>query len=68
MSSALGMTGVAQMSKFQLCFVTPALTHGFTADYCASKAAVIGLHESLRYELDKMSVPLKSLVSPSHLR
>jgi NAD(P)-dependent dehydrogenase (short-subunit alcohol dehydrogenase family) len=36
MSSALGMTGVAQMS-----------------DYCASKSAVIGLHESLRYELDK---------------
>ncbi|KAF8969422.1 hypothetical protein BDZ97DRAFT_1795557 [Flammula alnicola] len=39
MSSALGMTGVAQMS-----------------DYCASKSAVIGLHESLRYELDKKYV------------
>jgi len=36
MSSAMGMTGAAQMS-----------------DYCASKFAVIGLHESLRYELDK---------------
>jgi hypothetical protein len=24
-----------------------------TADYCASKAAIIALHESLRYELDK---------------
>ncbi|KAF8812220.1 retinal short-chain dehydrogenase/reductase [Phlegmacium glaucopus] len=36
MSSALGMTGVAQM-----------------ADYCGSKSAIISLHESLRYELDK---------------
>ena len=24
------------------------------ADYCASKSALIGLHESLRYELDKV--------------
>lgn len=68
MSSALGMTGVAQMSKSQLCSVTPALTHGFTADYCSSKAAVIGLHESLRYELDKMSVPFKSFISAFNLR
>lgn len=67
MSSALGMAGVAQMSKSQLDSVTLALTCEFTADYCASKAAVIGLHESLRYELDKTSVPFKSFVSPSNL-
>jgi NAD(P)-dependent dehydrogenase (short-subunit alcohol dehydrogenase family) len=53
MSSALGMTGVAQM-----------------ADYCASKAAVIGLHESLRYELDKRyKCPQirTTLVCPGHV-
>ncbi|KAF9569259.1 NAD(P)-binding protein [Agrocybe pediades] len=53
MSSALGMTGVAQM-----------------ADYCASKAAVIGLHESLRYELDKRyQCPQirTTLVCPGHV-
>ncbi|KAF8914210.1 retinal short-chain dehydrogenase/reductase [Gymnopilus junonius] len=57
MSSALGMTGVAQMS-----------------DYCASKAAVIGLHESLRYELDKSIFTLykcpqirTTLVCPGHV-
>jgi len=53
MSSALGMTGVAQMS-----------------DYCASKAAVIGLHESLRYELDKKHKCPQirtTLVCPGHV-
>jgi len=53
MSSALGMTGVAQM-----------------ADYCASKAAVVGLHESLRYELDKRyKCPQirTTLVCPGHV-
>ncbi|KIM46413.1 hypothetical protein M413DRAFT_441506 [Hebeloma cylindrosporum] len=54
MSSALGMTGVAQMT-----------------DYCASKAAVIGLHESLRYELDKIyKCPQirTTLVCPGHVQ
>jgi len=54
MSSALGMTGVAQMT-----------------DYCASKAAVIGLHESLRYELDKIyNCPQirTTLVCPGHVQ
>jgi len=53
MSSALGMTGVAQMS-----------------DYCASKSAVISLHESLRYELDKRyKCPniRTTLVCPGHV-
>ncbi|KAF8165566.1 retinal short-chain dehydrogenase/reductase [Crassisporium funariophilum] len=53
MSSALGMTGVAQM-----------------ADYCGSKAAVIGLHESLRYELDKKYNCPKirtTLICPGHV-
>jgi len=39
------------------------------ADYCASKAAVIGLHESLRYELDhRYHTPSirTSLVLPGH--
>jgi short-subunit dehydrogenase len=30
----------------------PALTHA-AADYCASKHALLGLMEALRYELDK---------------
>ena len=55
MSSSMGMTGVAQMCKpayftrdrLELILLYPA------ADYCASKAALIGMHESLRYELDK---------------
>jgi short-subunit dehydrogenase len=53
MSSALGMTGIAQMS-----------------DYCSSKSAVIGLHESLRYELDKRyKCPQirTTLVCPGHV-
>jgi len=53
MSSALGMTGVAQM-----------------ADYCGSKSAVISLHESLRYELDKRyRCPniRTTLVCPAHV-
>jgi len=53
MSSALGMTGVAQMT-----------------DYCASKAAVVSLHESLRYELDKRYKCPKirtTLVCPGHV-
>lgn len=54
MSSALGMTGVAQMGKpwneHSLGFL---LISSLIADYCGSKSAVISLHESLRYELDK---------------
>ncbi|KAF9534682.1 retinal short-chain dehydrogenase/reductase [Crepidotus variabilis] len=53
MSSALGLTGVAQMT-----------------DYCASKAAVGALHESLRYELDKRyNCPniRTTLVCPGHV-
>jgi NAD(P)-dependent dehydrogenase (short-subunit alcohol dehydrogenase family) len=53
MSSALGLTGVAQMT-----------------DYCASKAAVVALHESLRYELDKRyNCPSirTTLVCPGHV-
>lgn len=40
------------------------------SDYCASKAAVIGLHESLRYELDKRyKCPniRTTLVCPGHV-
>ncbi|KAF8484693.1 retinal short-chain dehydrogenase/reductase [Russula ochroleuca] len=40
-------------------------------DYCASKAAVISLHESLRYELDKRYHAPQirtSLVVPSHIQ
>jgi len=40
-------------------------------DYCASKAAVIGLHESLRYELDKIyNCPQirTTLVCPGHVQ
>lgn len=54
MSSSMGMTGVAQMCKFDLVetnFVPKAFAP--LADYCASKAAIIAMHESLRYELDK---------------
>ncbi|KAJ3507219.1 hypothetical protein NLJ89_g6427 [Agrocybe chaxingu] len=52
-SSALGLTGVAQMT-----------------DYCASKAALVNLHESLRYELDKRYECPKirtTLVCPGHV-
>ena len=53
MSSSMGMTGVAQMCAFR--FVEPLMHSELVtalADYCASKAAVIAMHESLRYELD----------------
>jgi short-subunit dehydrogenase len=52
-SSAMGLTGVAQMS-----------------DYCASKAALVNLHESLRYELNKRyNCPSirTTLICPGHV-
>lgn len=49
-----GMVGIAQMSTCYIYFATSSkLTFIVLADYNASKAALINLHESLRYELDK---------------
>ena len=54
MSSALGMTGVVQMGKsWNEHLLDLLLISSLIADYCGSKSAVISLHESLRYELDK---------------
>ncbi|KAG6832146.1 hypothetical protein H0H92_004877 [Tricholoma furcatifolium] len=50
--------------------LTPTKIKLSLADYCAAKAAVISLHESLRYELDtKYSCPQvrTTLVTPGHI-
>jgi all-trans-retinol dehydrogenase (NAD+) len=67
-SSLLGLVGCAQLSKFLL---LPAwITTDRPADYCASKAAVNQLYQSLRFELDSryMSPEVKStLLLPSFI-
>jgi NAD(P)-dependent dehydrogenase (short-subunit alcohol dehydrogenase family) len=56
-ASITGLAGMAQLSSlFARYFCLGPLTETAIADYCASKAAVISLHESLRYELDKRCV------------
>lgn len=56
MSSVLGLVGVAQMGPWYLNsrsgLNADVLSH--LADYSASKAALVNLNESLRYELDKL--------------
>jgi NAD(P)-dependent dehydrogenase (short-subunit alcohol dehydrogenase family) len=54
-ASVLGVLGCAQMSEWTISFLvkTPFNTSSFVADYCASKAALVSLNQSLRYELDK---------------
>ena len=47
------MVGMARLSySFPPCLRDSVLTESILADYAASKAALINLHESLRYELD----------------
>jgi hypothetical protein len=68
MASVMGLVGSAQMSEPMNRFVLLELqTHiiMLLADYSASKAALISLHESLRYELDNryLSHPLHGVMS-----
>jgi NAD(P)-dependent dehydrogenase (short-subunit alcohol dehydrogenase family) len=56
-ASIAGLYGMAQLgSLFARCYCVFPLTDMAIADYNASKAAVLSLHESLRYELDKRCV------------
>ena len=48
-SSVLGLVGAAQMSERASRTATPS---SYPADYCASKAALVSLHSTLRFELD----------------
>jgi len=51
LSSILGLVGAAQMSTLpEPDVASEAKT--VSADYCASKAALVNLHQSLRFELD----------------
>lgn len=47
---------MARMSTYckHPAFATCLTEHFYPADYCASKAALVSLHESLRYELDHL--------------
>lgn len=53
MASVFGLSGISQLCKLNCLSVSdPVLTQLMTsADYSASKHALIGLHESLRLEL-----------------
>lgn len=66
----MGLVGAAQMSKSSpVRSSSPDTRSQHTADYCASKAALVSLHESLRYELDKRYLTPKirtTLVLPGH--
>ena len=55
MASVMGLVGSAQMSEPIIDVIPGTLSYfvKISADYSASKAALISLHESLRYELDK---------------
>ena len=57
-ASIAGLYGMAQLSSFVCTMLLhfSLLTEMIVADYNASKAATISLHESLRYELDKRCV------------
>jgi NAD(P)-dependent dehydrogenase (short-subunit alcohol dehydrogenase family) len=55
MSSILGMVGVAQSCKLSALIAWPHSDRFLPADYNASKAALINLNDTLRYELDKRS-------------
>lgn len=60
-SSILGIIGTAQMSEYCLDQVDQA-DRLVSADYCASKAALVNLHQCLRSELDARSVQCLLLV------
>lgn len=64
MSSVMGLVGAAQMCKYlSFSLRDHILLNLHIADYSASKASLISLHESLRYELDKRFVPTSCYLS-----